>query len=363
MMSDKITIFHEYGEPSHYIGLARLTSNKEIIYREFSTLRLIHKALKKKNCQGLYKAIKDFLYLVLCFLFPVILKNKIIVIGIAPLDYRVIFFNRVLKYTHVIYHTSWTDWSGNFYPKKNKFFKNKIKNAWSFFFNFRVKHIAAVTDIVKDSISSNWGLPREKITTVYHAFDGNVFNLNNAMPIEERNGITFVGRLVKNKGIGNLLEIAKNNPTHTFTIVGEGELADMIVNSKLSNISYAGYISSKNELANIFKKNKYIFLPSIKNENWEELFGMVLPEAMACGCIPVCTDHSGPKIILGNTKLQRLIFKENEFNEAVNSVLKMSNEDSVFLFEEAVKVSQNFEAKIISERWEKILCDINRLPH
>ena len=75
-MSDKITIFHEYGEPSHYIGLARLTSNKEIIYREFSTLRLIHKALKKKISKGCIKQSKIFYSSYYVFFSQLFLKIK-----------------------------------------------------------------------------------------------------------------------------------------------------------------------------------------------------------------------------------------------------------------------------------------------
>ncbi|WON81715.1 hypothetical protein OK024_13815 [Acinetobacter sp. UGAL515B_02] len=29
---------------------------------------------------------------------------------------------------------------------------------------------------------------------------------------------------------------------------------------------------------------------------------------MACGCVPLCTDHNGPKIILGNNALNKIFF-------------------------------------------------------
>ncbi|HDY8728490.1 glycosyltransferase family 4 protein [Klebsiella pneumoniae] len=351
-----LIVFHEYGEPSHYLGLSLLNKSDKVIYREFSTLRLVYKAFKKRDFRILIKAINDFFYILFCFIFPSILKDKRIVIGIAPLDYRVIIFNRILKYACVIYHTSWSDWSGEFYPKKNNHYKNTIIESWRFFLNYRVRHIAAVTEYVKISISLYWEVPQDKISVVYHAYDGGIFNLENSLLSEKRRNIVFVGRLIESKGLRTILDIAKVNPHYNFIIAGNGNLVSLIKSVGLPNVKYVGYIASKEYLARIFKESRYILLPSIRSHNWEELFGMVIPEAMACGCIPICTNHSGPKIILNNTPLEKYIFNENEYEIHTNKILGSTNSiNSNFESQEAVNISKKYEANKIASIWEGIL--------
>jgi starch synthase len=119
--------------------------------------------------------------------------------------------------------------------------------------------------------------------------------------------ILFVGRLVPEKGIFNLLEaFSKLQSTQTveLLVVGSGT-AQMQVQIKqfvrrlkiehtvkfLGSISYFDMPQIHN-LADIF------CLPSIPTKTWEEQFGYSLVEAMACGK-PVVSTFSGsiPEII------------------------------------------------------------------
>jgi glycosyltransferase involved in cell wall biosynthesis len=77
-------------------------------------------------------------------------------------------------------------------------------------------------------------------------------------------------------------------------------------------VSYLGDISDKKFLSEIMSGSAFLLNPSIRNGHWEELFGLSIIEAMACGCIPVATDHAGPREIeaLG---LRLCLLSEDEY--------------------------------------------------
>ena len=77
----------------------------------------------------MFKAVYDFLLLSLYYVFPIFLKDKIIIIGMASLDLREVLFNRTLSKTNVTYHSSWLYWDGSKCPKSSPFFKDNIRKC------------------------------------------------------------------------------------------------------------------------------------------------------------------------------------------------------------------------------------------
>ncbi|WJV40595.1 glycosyltransferase family 4 protein [Raoultella terrigena] len=353
-------ILHEYGEPSHYLGAveSKINDGEAVVYREFSTLRLFFKNLKSKKYSVAFKALKDFIYLACCFIFPSLLKNEVVIIGIAPFDFRVFYFNRILKKSYVIYHTSWMIWDGSKYPKESKYLDHISQKCWLIFLKKTVRSFAVVTETVKAQLIKNYEIEESKIKVVHHAFDNSIFNSN----CERNNGhlnAIFVGRLVVEKGIDELLSLAKNNPDIDFYIIGRGPLEEKIrcIGNSESNVKFIGFVSDKYKLASYYQNANFIILPSKRNPVWEELFGIVLIEAMACGCIPLCTDHTGPKTILDGTVLYKNIFKETEFLTHANGVLKAYSEDSQLITSDqnaAIEIAGKYSKKEISIHWESV---------
>src|SRR5690606_27572450 len=113
-----IYVLHKSGANTHYVGLKALLEkeNGKIVFREFSILSTLFKSLIKLNFALFVKQLVNSL-----FLFRLLMsKDKKIVLGIAPYDYKlrnILFF---LKNHTIYYHTSWTCWDGSFYPKKKK---------------------------------------------------------------------------------------------------------------------------------------------------------------------------------------------------------------------------------------------------
>jgi glycosyltransferase involved in cell wall biosynthesis len=103
----------------------------------------------------------------------------------------------------------------------------------------------------------------------------------------------FCGRLVKTKGVYDLIEIWKlvtiHHPNSRLVIVGDGpeytSLSNKIKEMNLvDNIKLTGYISERDKFL-IMKRSKVFVFPS-----YEEGWGIAVTEAIACGLDVVLYD-------------------------------------------------------------------------
>ena len=96
----------------------------------------------------------------------------------------------------------------------------------------------------------------------------------------ERRGVAFAGRLVRAKGVVDLLEVARRMPETAFTIAGEGPLAP-IVRSALEELQNLRFIegASREQVLTLFRSARVVLVPS----RWQEPGPLVALEAMARG--------------------------------------------------------------------------------
>lgn len=94
----------------------------------------------------------------------------------------------------------------------------------------------------------------------------------------------------KLKGIDLIIELARNNPDYSFTIVGSNSVFGY--DNSLTNIRLVGPVNH-NDLYNYYQGHKYYLQLSMS-----ESFGLSLCEAMLCGCVPIVS-HVGymPEIV------------------------------------------------------------------
>lgn len=95
--------------------------------------------------------------------------------------------------------------------------------------------------------------------------------------------LLFMGRIIREKGIAHALDIADQTglPLVIAGPIHDPELFDQLVKPRIAQnrkIRYVGSVGGQ-EKQNLLKHAKCVLFPSI----WEEPFGLVLVEAMACG--------------------------------------------------------------------------------
>src|SRR4029077_16988532 len=96
------------------------------------------------------------------------------------------------------------------------------------------------------------------------------------VPAQEKdpNLACFIGRLVSQKGIFDLLkvmdELRRSHPEFRLVIVGSGPEKDLFMAEmqrlKLNNIQLAGFVSEEEKIS-LLKRSKFFFFPSYE-EGW-----------------------------------------------------------------------------------------------
>ncbi|SIT36549.1 Glycosyl transferase [Paraburkholderia piptadeniae] len=355
-----LLILHEYGEPSHYVGAmsaAVALNYASVAQLEFTPLRKLKHALKHGDHDTMKKALRDACFLVFWILFPQALKGKTVILGMAPLDWRIAMLSRALKRARVIYHSSWTDWGGARFAKNPPVLRKTIGRVWSNFLTRRVERFALVTPRVAEQIQSRFKIDRKRIFIVFHSYDQVIFRpacARKQAPLK----VVFAGRLDDSKGVEDVLELARRLPSVEFGLVGDGPLKRRIEWTGLPNVTLFGRVNGRAAISSIYRQHHVIVLPSKRTTAWEELFGMVLVEAMACGCIPMATNHTGPSTIVRDSALKEFIFAENEFLEGATAALSKLQHDSVrlmLLTKNAIEDSQRFALPEIEKIWISVL--------
>lgn len=107
----------------------------------------------------------------------------------------------------------------------------------------------------------------------------------------------YVGRLVPEKGIADLISALATLPSHIqLRIIGTGSHADTLI-AHASAVGVASRITwhspvASHAMPSVMQGLDALVLPSRTTTNWKEQFGRVLIEAMACG-VPVIGSDSG----------------------------------------------------------------------
>jgi len=105
------------------------------------------------------------------------------------------------------------------------------------------------------------------------------------IPLKKDNFVLFSGRLEKQKGVYDLMEVARRLPTIKFVIMGSGEEEEKMRRLATANVEFIGFKRKDDQkLYETFGKAAVFFLPS-----YGETFGFVIAEAMASGCSIVST--------------------------------------------------------------------------
>ena len=217
-----------------------------------------------------------------------LLRRKNVVAAFAPYSLMGIYllFLKALG-KNVVYFTSWPYWEGEHYVHKPRLGSRRI---WE-----RFLEGSKAVCVTRKSATQLKSLGAEA-RHIPHSVDVHRF-----LPPEKRAGSTLtilhVGRVVKEKGIGDLCAVFESllekYPHLRLAIVGAGPLGANIRDRR--GIVCRGHVADQEELVGAYRSADIFVLNSFKVEGWEELFGLSLVEAMACGLPCIATDCVGPR--------------------------------------------------------------------
>jgi glycosyltransferase involved in cell wall biosynthesis len=132
--------------------------------------------------------------------------------------------------------------------------------------------------------------------------------------------VGYAGRIARQKGIHLLLKVAERHPKIQFGFCGtqvDGSLVERI--SATPNATYFGRLDTGN-LISFYGLSDVLLLPSIPTEKWEEQFGRVLTEAIACGTPAAGSDVGMISDIVGT----EAVFPPDEVEALEEKVLSLT---------------------------------------
>ncbi len=175
----------------------------------------------------------------------------------------------------------------------------------------------------------------------------------------------FLGRLVSDKGadmaISSIARLMMQNPhadwvnnNFCLTIIGDGpemsRLKKLAVDLKIeSRVSFKGWLKGE-ALVTCLNQHRFILIPS----KWEEPFGNVALEGMACGCVPIVSAGGGLTDAIGNAGLS---FKRGDINALVGCMKDVISNPALEdnLRHEAHEHLAKHHPEVISEKYLTVI--------
>lgn len=306
------------GVETHLIDLVKILSKKNkvfvLTYQPLTTKSKWRIYSKDANTQilripwiaGLFYKFVNYPTLLLMYLIlPLFLITPIIILwkspdvihahgivaGTAAVFWGKIFRKRVIIATHSIYN----------FPKKG---------LYRDFVKFLLDNSDCVMTISKQAVTEilNLGISKEKVKRFTYWIDLDRFkkveDAKRKLKLENRFIVLFVGRLVAEKGVLEIIKASKLwKQGIILAFIGNGPLEVEVKNAtkRNQNILYFGS-KHQDELPLYYSSADVVIIPSIH----EEGFGRVIMEALACqtpvigadiGAIPEAMDNSVGKLI------------------------------------------------------------------
>lgn len=194
---------------------------------------------------------------------------------------------------------------------------------------------------------------------------GNSYNdkLFRCRPINRKKDFVYVGRLVSDKGVELAIHafasIVFFNPvpgfeTSTLTIIGDGDECNKL--KKIANkfpdpnrVKFLGSLKGE-ALVDELNQHSFQFIPSL----WEEPFGIVALEGIACGLIPIASDGGGLPDAVGQAGVT---FKRGQLDSliAVTTQLLESYQQQEQCLQAASKQLSSFSSKVITDQFLAVL--------
>lgn len=234
-------------------------------------------------------------------------------------------------------------------------------------------YILAISPLSKKAMETE-GFPKDKIEVVPHGLDLELFKkrrkdqqLVKKYKIKKQDMVILsVGRLVWEKGFGDLLLAAENllkdkdlkDKSLKFLIIGggpgRGSLVELRDRLGLKKTVYFVEGMPYDQMAKIYSLADIFVLASLLTPTWQEQFGMVLIEAMACGLPVVSTKSGGIPETVGTAGILTSPNLWPELAEAIKKLVLDRNLRMGLSQKGRERVEKKFDRFLVAKNIEKI---------
>ena len=302
----KVYVVAEVAKPFYYYPIERLVKNGELESWELWSFRTFRPLIKNVFLKIIRTFKPDFAkdreiepFTVKDFFSRLVLPIRMlfwdnIVFGMEPFDIKVVFplFLKILG-KNMVEWTSWPYWQGNFQPRSG-FPGSRI--LWKLL--LKDLKVIGVTPAVAESVQKFE--PTVRAARIPHSVD-----LEKFFPQKERQSrrpkIVTITQLYPEKGISQIIELARRIPEADFEIISRGGTAEKEVRAAEKELTNFKWVDDRDREKKIRGADIFV-LASYRTKRWEELFGMAIIEAMASGLPVVVTDQIGPRDIVEDGK-------------------------------------------------------------
>lgn len=215
-----------------------------------------------------------------------------------------------------------------------------------------IDHFICPTTLAKKALAAENVNP-EKITVIRMGVDLNRFKPVKRTPHSSLK-VLFIGRLVEEKGVKLVLEAYRlslgKDVKVELTMIGDGPMSNVVASS--------GAITKRIKYERIHKEYQQadIFvLPSQNTPTWQEQYGMVLVEAMACGLPIVASRNGAIPEICGNVPIYIETAKDlaTSFTKLNDPVLRRKKSRKSL-----ARARKEFDSKKIAKQIEKVYLSV-----
>jgi glycosyltransferase involved in cell wall biosynthesis len=175
----------------------------------------------------------------------------------------------------------------------------------------------------------------------------------------------FLGRLVSDKGADMCVELLHKlkklyGKNYSLSVIGDGpemeNLKKLTIDYDIcSQVRFLGFLTGA-AIAEELNEHRYLLVPS----RWEEPFGIVALEGMACGCIPIVSDGGGLPDAVGEAGV---VFKRNSLKSLVQSTVQLldNQKQQTYLLQSAAAHLSLHTEKQVSQRYFDVILEASKL--
>jgi len=277
-----------------------------------------------------------------------------IVFGMEPFDAKVVF-PLLLKLLgkNIVEWTSWPYWEGNFQPRTG--FPG-VRILWRLF--LKDLRVIGVTPAVVKSVRNFE--PTVRVRKIPHSVDFEKF-----FPQKGKNNkrlkVVSLTQLYPEKGVEQLIELARRIPEADFEIISRGGTMEKEVKEAERQLRNLRWVSDENREEKLREADIFVLVSYkiIKPYPWEELFGMAIVEAMASGVPVVVTNQIGPSNIVEDRKTGFIVAQKDvdAMEERIRELLSDSKMRAKMGAEGRKTAETRYNIENLAKQWLDVLVE------